>query len=138
MGGDDDGKWFVAGGRSRAKRRQNAGNSGGGTRVADAGAGTNRGGVKKCYNCRGIGHLQHQCPSRTGASSGRGRTAGNHHGSSSNVSSAASSSSGGRKPPPPKKHPGAGPTGGSGQRGSQAASTSGAAIAGRKRARDPT
>ncbi len=137
MGGDDDGKWFVVAGRSRAKRRQNA-NSGGGTRAIDAGTGTNRGGVKKCYNCRGVGHLQHQCPSRTDASSGRGRTAGSHHGSSTNVSSAASSSSGGRKPPPPKKHPRAGPTGGAGQRGSQAASTSGAAITGRKRARDPT
>ncbi len=45
---------------------------------------------------------------------------------------------GGRKPPPLKKHPRARPTGGGGQHGSQAASTSRAAIKGRKRARDPT
>ncbi len=65
MGGDDDGtKWFVAGGRRRAKRRQDATNNGGGTKSAvGAGAGTNRGGSKiKCFVCKGVGHLQHQCP----------------------------------------------------------------------------
>ncbi len=140
MGGDDDdGKWFVAGGRSRAKKRQDANNRGG-TKVANAGTVTNRGGAKKCFNCREVGHLQHQCPSRAGATSSRGKqTAGSHYGSSSNVSTAASTSSGGnKKPPPPKKHPRAGPSRGGGQPGSQAASTSGATTTGRKRARDPT
>ncbi len=140
MGGDDDGgKWFVAGGRSRAKKRQDANNRGG-TKAANAGAGTSRGGTKKCFNCRGVGHLQHQCPSKAGASANRGKqAAGSHYGSSSNVSTAASTSSGGnRKPPPPKKYPKAGPSRGGGQPGGQAASTLGTATTGRKRARDTT
>ncbi len=139
MGGDDDNKWFVTGGHSRAKKRQDATNSKGGTKAADAGAGTSRGGAKKCFNCRGVGHLQHQCPSRAGASSCRGKQAARgHYGSSSNVSTAASTSSGSsRKPPPPKKQPRAGPSRGGDQPGGQAASTSGATT-GRKRARDPT
>ncbi len=51
MSGDDNGKWFVLGGRPRAKRHQNADNNGGGTKAVDVGAGTSRGGIKKCYNC---------------------------------------------------------------------------------------
>ena len=104
-----------------------------------AGAGSSRG-AKQCFNCWGAGHVQHQCPSRTGATSSRGKQAARgHYGSSSNVSTAASSSSGGnRKPPPPKQHPRARTSGGGGQPSSQAASTSGATTAGRKRARDPT
>ena len=88
----------------------------------------------------GVGHLQHQCPSKACAAASRGKQAARgHYGSSSNVSTAASSSSGGnRKPPPPKQHPRARTSGGGGQPGSQAASTSGATTAGRKRARDPT
>ncbi len=139
MGGDDDGKWFVAGGRSRAKKCHDATNSKGGTKAVDAGAVTSRGGAKKCFNSRGVGHLQHQCPSRAGATSSRGKqAAGSHYGSSSNVSTAASTSSGGKKPPPLRKHPRAGPSRGGGQPGSQATSTSGATTTGRKRARDPT
>ncbi len=142
MGGDDGGgKWFVTGGRSRAKKRQDATNNRGGAAAVGAGAGTSRGGVKKCFNCRGIGHLQHQCPSKAGAATSRGKqVARGHCGSSSNVSTAASSRSGGnnRKPPPPKQYPRAGTSRGGGQPGSQAASTSGATTAGRKRARDPT
>ena len=140
MGGDDGDKWFVAGGRSRARKRQDATTSRGGTSVVGAGAGTSRGGGKKCFNCRGVGHLQHQCPLKVSTTSSRGKqTAGSHYGSSSNVSTAASTSSGGnRRLPPPKKHPKAGPSSGGGQPGSQAASTSGATTAGCKRARDPT
>ncbi len=64
----------------------------GGTAAPDAGAGTSLGGAKQC---RGIGHLQNQCPSRAGAASSRGKqTARGHYGSSSHVSTAASSSSG--------------------------------------------
>ncbi len=114
---------------------------GGTKRTVGTGAGTICGSVKKCYNCKGVGHLPHQCPSRAGTTLSHGKqTTGDHYGSLSNVSTAASSSSGGnnRKPPPPKKHPKAGPLRGGGQPGSQATSTSGAATAGRKRARDPT
>ncbi len=110
-------------------------------KAVNVGAGTSRGGAKKCYNCRGVGNLQHQCPSRAGATLTRGKqTAGSIYGSSSSVSTAPSTSSGGnnRKPPPPKKHPKAGPSRRGGQPGSQAVSTSGATTAGRKRARDPT
>ncbi len=140
MGGDDDDKWFVAGGRSRAKKRQDTNNSRGGTLTVGVGADISRGGNKKCFKCQGVGHLQHQCPLIAGAASSRGKqTAGGHYGSSSNVSTAASTSSGGsRKPPPPKKHPRAGPSGGGGKHGSQAASNSEATTKGCKRARDPT
>ena len=122
MGGDDDDKWFVVGGRSRArKRHQDATSSRGGTSAVGTGAGTSCGGSNKCFNCRGIGHLQHQCPSRAGATLSRGRqTAGSHHGSLSNVSTVASTSSRGnnrKKPPPPKKHPQAGPSRGGNQPG---------------------
>ncbi len=139
-GGDDDGKWFVAGGRSRAKKRQDATNNTGGTTAADAGAGTSRGGAKQCFNCRGIGHREYQCGSRAGAASIRGKqTARGHYGSSSNVSTTTSSSSGGnRKPPPPKQHPRPRMSGRGCQPGSKAASISGATTAGRNRARDPT
>ncbi len=51
-GGDDDGKWFVAGGCSRAKKRQDATSSKGGTSAVGAGAGTSRGGGKKCSHLR--------------------------------------------------------------------------------------
>ncbi len=110
----------------------------GGTTGVGAGADTSCGGAKQCFNCRGIGHLQHQCPSKAGAASSRGKQAARgHYDSSSNVSNAASSSSGGnRKPPPPKQHPRARTSGGGGQPSSQGASTSGATTAGRKRARD--
>ncbi len=97
--------------------------------------------IAGCFNCRGINHLQHQCLSRTGATSSRGKQkAGSHYGSSLNISTAASASSGGsnRRPPPPKKHPKAGPSRVGGQPGGQAASTSRATATGRKRARDPT
>ncbi len=60
MGRDDGGgKWFVAGGRSRANKRQDTNNNRGSTAVVGAGAGTSRGGVKQWFNYRGIGHLQH-------------------------------------------------------------------------------
>ena len=136
MGGDDDGKWFVAGGRSRARKRHDATSNRGDTTAVGAGAGTSHGGAKQCFNCRGVGHLQHQCPSKVGAASSRGKQAvRGHHGSSSNVSTAASGSSGGnRKPPPPKQHPRARTSVGGGQPGSQAASTSGVTTTGRIRA----
>ncbi len=115
-------------------------NSKGGMKAVDVGVGTSRGGTKKCYNFLGVGHLQHQCPLRVGATSSRGKqTERSHYSSSSNVSTAASTRCGGnKKPPPPKKHPRAGQSRGGGQPGSQAVSTSRATSKGHKRARDPT
>ncbi len=142
MGGNDNDKWFVAGGRSRARKRQDASTSRGCTRKAVyVGGGTSRGGAKKCYNCRDVGHLQHQCPSRVGATSSRGKqTSGGHYGFSSNVNTTASNSTGGknRKPLAPKQQPKVGPSRRGGQPGSMAVSTSRATTAGHMRVRDPT
>ncbi len=140
MDRDDDGKWFVAGGRSRAKKRQDATTNKGGTKAADAGAGTSRGGAKKCFNCRGVGHVQHQCPSRAGAMLSRGKQAvGSHYYSLSNVRTAASTGSGGnKKPPPPKKHPRVGPSRGGVSLAARPRLPPGATTTGRKRASDPT
>ena len=96
----------------------------------------------KCFNCQGYGHLVDQCSSKDGTSQSRRKPrARSNYGSSSNISSApcmSNSSWGSRRPPPASKPPREAPSGGSGQLGSQASSTSGGATQGHKRARDPT
>ncbi len=138
MGGDDDGKWFVAGGRSRVRKHQDTSSSRGARRPSARGQAPAAAAANNASTAGGLA-TSSMCPSRTGAASSRGKQAARgHYGSSSNVSTAASSSSGGnRKPPPPKQHPRAGTLRRGSQPGGQAASTSGATTAGRKRARDP-
>ncbi len=96
---------------------------------------------KKCYKCGGVGHLQHQCPSRAGTAASRGSQAARCHNDFCQPPAPRrqpAAGGGSRKLPPPRKHHKAGPSERSGQRGSQAASASGAPNTGRKRARDPT
>ncbi len=75
MAGDNNGKWFVAGGRSRAKKRKDSSSSGRGTSAGVTGASTSCSGEKKCFNCWGVSNLQHQCPSRAGATKSHGKQA---------------------------------------------------------------
>ena len=114
MSGEYDSKWLVAGGRRRAKRRQDAGNS----KLGEHETGSRSGGLiqpqwqqGQVFCLRGIGHLLQHCPSRSGANLSHGKqAAGSPYRSLSNVSTTASSNSGSKKPPPTKKHPRVGPS----------------------------
>ncbi len=106
MGGDNDNKWFIAGGHRKVKWRQDVKTSSRSCtgQTVSAGANTNRGDNSrtKRFNCQGYGHLANRCPSKEGSSQSCGKPrAGSSYGSSSNINTAASSS---RRPPPPKQH----------------------------------
>ncbi len=133
MSGDNDDKWFVMGGHTRAKKRQDAPAANEvRSRPSKRGQGPAEAASKSASTAGGsamssISVHREWAPLKPGQADG-GRSLRllvkrQHHSVFQQR--------------PPRKHPKAGPIGGSSQRGSQYASTSGAVTAWRKGARDP-